>query len=105
MEHTETVIDREPEVVDKIEITEPNFWKVIMHNDNKTTMDFVVALLIQVFSKSAEEATGLMIQIHTQERAVVGRYTHEVAEDKMTICHTAATRAGFPLRVTIEEDK
>lgn len=103
MEHTESVID--PEVVDKVDITEPNFWKVIMHNDNRTTMDFVVALLVQVFSKSAEEATRIMLQIHTQERAVVGRYTHEVAEDKMNICHTAADRAGFPLRVSIEEDK
>lgn len=90
---------------EELEITEPNLWRVIMLNDDVTTMDFVVGLLVLVFHKSADEAVELMLTIHAQGSAVVGLYTHEVAEEKMETCIRAARADGFPLQVIIEEDK
>ena len=96
--------DTELEVQDEVEVTEPGMWLVIMHNDDTTTMDFVIMLLIQLFHKNMEEATKIMLDIHTKGRAVVGRYTHEVAEEKMNTATRTARTYGFPLAVTIEED-
>lgn len=93
------------EEMEELEITEPNLWRVIMLNDDVTTMDFVVGLLVLVFHKSPDEAVELMLAIHAQGSAVVGLYTHEVAEEKMETCLRAAQGEGFPLKVIIEEDK
>lgn len=93
------------EELEEIEITEPNLWRVVMLNDDKTTMDFVVGLLVLVFHKQAEEAVNIMLAIHANGSAVVGIYTHEIAEEKMNTCLHAARAEGFPLQVIIEEDK
>jgi ATP-dependent Clp protease adaptor protein ClpS len=87
-----------------IDVTEPNLWRVVMLNDDKTTMDFVVGLLVLVFHKQPEEAVEIMLTIHATGSAVVGVYTHEIAEEKMNTCLHAAKAEGFPLQVIIEED-
>jgi ATP-dependent Clp protease adaptor protein ClpS len=83
---------------------EPTQYRVVLHNDDYTTMDFVVGVLESVFLKSAAEAYRLMMQVHTQGRALCGMYTHEVAETKVETVHELAREAGFPLRASLEEE-
>ena len=96
--------DVEEQVIEEQEVKLPNLWRVIFHNDDKTTMDFVVFLLVKVFHKNPQEAIELTMQIHVDGAAVVGVYTHEVAETKMNICIRTARNEGHPLNVSIEED-
>ena len=88
-----------------VEIKKPNLWRVIFHNDDKTTMEFVMFLLTQIFHKSMEEATEITLQVHNKNAAIVGVYTHEVAENKMNISVNTARQEGFPLNVSIEEEE
>lgn len=96
--------DIEIEEQEELEITEPKLWNVIMLNDDKTTMDFVVGLLVYVFHQSEADAIETMLRIHVDGQALVGRYTHEVAEEKMNTCIRTARANNFPLQVIIEED-
>lgn len=87
------------------ETATPKLYRVLLLNDDYTTMEFVVTALEEVFQKSPAEAFRLMMQVHTQGRAVCGTYTYEVAETKVdTVCDRAA-KEGFPLRANIEEDQ
>ena len=79
-------------------------YKVIMHNDDVTTMDFVVMVLTDVFYKTEEEAERLMLEIHNNGQAVVGRYTWDIACTKQQRVQTLAAQEKFPLRVTIEQE-
>ena len=88
----------------EIKIRMPKMWKVILHNDDRTPMDFVVALLIEVFQHHPLKATEIMLNIHEQGGAVVGIYTHEIAEEKAALTKRRAEVAGYPLTATIEED-
>lgn len=91
-------------VEEEIEIKMPGLWRVIFHNDDKTTMDFVVFLLRRVFYKTTKESVDIMLTVHEKGYAMVGVYTHEIAENKMHICLRTANEQGFPFNVTIEED-
>ena len=95
----------EEQTREEVEIKEPNLWRVIFHNDDKTTMEFVMFLLIQVFHKTVDEATQITMQVHNKQAATVGVYTHEVAENKMNISINTARQEGFPLNVSIEEEE
>ena len=95
----------EEQTREEVEIKEPNLWRVIFHNDDKTTMEFVMFLLIQVFHKTMDEATQITMQVHNKQAATVGVYTHEVAENKMNISINTARQEGFPLNVSIEEEE
>lgn len=83
---------------------EPRFYKVILHNDDYTTMEFVVDILETVFHKQPATAYRLMLQVHAQGRAICGMYSHEVAETKIATVRDLATRRGFPLQASMEED-
>lgn len=82
----------------------PNLFKVFMHNDDYTTMDFVIEVLQSIFHKESTEATLLMLQIHKHGRALCGLYPFEIAETKVDKVHTQARAAGFPLRCTLESE-
>ena len=99
---TTDVIER---VEEEIHIKEPKLWHVIFHNDDKTTMEFVIFLLTQVFHKTLEEATDIMLTIHEKDAASAGLFSHERAETKMNVCVNTARESGFPLKVTIEEEE
>ncbi len=86
------------------EVKEPSMYKVLILNDDYTTMEFVVEILISVFNKSAEEATGIMLKVHKEGAGLCGVYTYEVAETKVDTVHTLAREKGFPLRCTMEMD-
>ena len=82
----------------------PTLFSVILHNDDYTTMQFVVEVLEAVFHKSPAEAHRIMMNVHTQGHGVCGVYTHEVAETKVSDVHDRAQEAGFPLRASYEEE-
>lgn len=91
-------------VEEEVKIEEPKMWSVIFHNDDKTTMDFVIALLMEIFHKSLDEATEIMFQVHSNGKGVAGIFTYEIAEEKRNQCISVARAAGFPLNVSIEEN-
>jgi ATP-dependent Clp protease adaptor protein ClpS len=81
----------------------PTLYKVVLLNDDYSTMEFVIQVLESVFQKSPSEAYGTMMQVHLQGRGVAGVYPWEIAETKVDTVTTMARAAGFPLRATIEE--
>lgn len=85
------------------ELEEPPMYKVLLHNDDYTTMDFVVEILQTVFHKSPEEATRIMLHVHYNGIGVCGVYPAEIAETKVEIVHRLARQNGFPLRCSMEE--
>jgi len=92
-----------PEIFAEDEIKEPRRFKVLLHNDDYTTMDFVVYVLKKVFNKTEGEALQIMIKVHKNGIGVCGIYTNEVAETKVTMVRNLARKEGFPLKCTMEE--
>jgi len=87
----------------RVEKQTPDFFKVVLLNDDYSTMDFVIEVLESVFQKSPAEAYGIMMQVHVQGRGIAGVYPFEIAETKVDTVATMAREAGFPLRATIEK--
>jgi ATP-dependent Clp protease adaptor protein ClpS len=81
----------------------PTQYKVVLLNDDYSTMDFVIHVLESLFQKSPSEAYGIMMQVHVNGRGIAGVYPFEIAETKVDTVATMAREAGFPLRATIEE--
>jgi ATP-dependent Clp protease adaptor protein ClpS len=79
-------------------------YRVVLHNDDYTTMQFVVDVLESVFQKSPAEAYRIMMSVHTRGHGVCGAYPHEIAETKVALVHDLAREAGFPLRASLEEE-
>ena len=88
----------------RTDLREPRRYKVIIYNDDFTTMDFVVRILMQVFFKSEAEAETLMLQVHHGGKAVVGIYSYDVATSKVRKATDMARESGFPLRLTVEPE-
>lgn len=86
------------------ETKEPRMYRVLLHNDDYTTMEFVVEVLMYVFNKSPETATKIMLDVHQKGMGVCGVYTHEIAETKVDTVHNLARESGFPLRCSMEEE-
>ncbi|WGK69903.1 ATP-dependent Clp protease adaptor ClpS [Candidatus Haliotispira prima] len=84
-------------------LRQPKSYQVIMLNDDYTTRDFVVEVLVEVFRKSRPEATALMLNIHNEGRTVVGVYSYDIAVSKVRKTAELARKADFPLRCQIEE--
>ena len=84
-------------------LNEPAQYKILMHNDHYTTMDFVVQLLETVFNKPLSEAVQIMLNIHHQGVGLCGIYTEEIAETKVDTVHFLARQQGFPLKCSMEE--
>ncbi len=86
------------------EVREPPMYRVLLHNDDYTTMDFVVEILRFVFSKSPEEAVNIMLNIHRKGMGLCGVYTYEVSETKVETVHVIAREQGFPLKCSMEKE-
>ncbi|WP_421901763.1 ATP-dependent Clp protease adapter ClpS [Maridesulfovibrio sp.] len=93
----------ESDVLLEDELKEPRKFRVLLHNDDYTSMEFVVAVLMQVFRKTEEESTKIMLQVHNDGVGVCGVYTAEVAETRVELVKQLAQQAGYPLKCTIEE--
>ena len=89
----------------KTNLREPRRYKVIIHNDDFTTMDFVVMVLKEVFFLSEENAQALMLQVHHSSKAVIGVYTYDIAVSKAQKATNMARNNGFPLRLTVEPEE
>lgn len=86
------------------EIDEPSMYRVLLHNDDYTTMDFVVEILMTVFHRTFEQSTQIMFNIHKSGTGLCGLYTFEVAETKVDAVHTLAQENRFPLKCTMEQE-
>ena len=87
----------------KIEKKEPTLYKVILLNDDYTTMEFVLQVLEGIFQKSPAEAYRIMMQVHLNGSGIAGVYPWEVAETKVETLTSMAKDAQHPLRAVIEE--
>lgn len=94
-EATDTLLDEE--------LKEPSLYRVLLHNDDYTTMEFVITILVEVFRKQAEQAAAIMLAIHEKGVGQCGVYTREIAETKVLQVSMRARRAGFPLKATMEK--
>lgn len=86
-------------------LKEPDMYKVIMHNDDFTTMEFVVMMLKTVFFKDEATAEQLMLTVHKAGKAQIGLYTYDVAVSKCQKAMRLARDHGFPFKLTWEPDK
>ena len=89
---------------DKIETKEPPLYKVLLHNDDYTTMEFLVSILVNIFQKSKQDATAIMLNVHNDGVGIAGVFTREICETKIAIVHELAKKNEFPLRCTMEKE-
>ena len=85
------------------DLKEPAMYRVLLHNDDYTTMEFVVQVLMVVFYKSIEEATRIMLNVHQQGIGMCGVFTYEIAETKVETVKRMSRENGHPLRCTMEK--
>ena len=82
----------------------PRLWRVLLHNDDFTTQEFVVWVLETVFNMPPAEAFAVMMHVHQAGVGVAGRFTRDVAETKVKAAQKLAEQNEFPLLVTLEPD-
>lgn len=92
------------ELAEEVMIKHPKKYKVYILNDDYTSMDFVVDILMGIFHKSYEQAENIMLEVHKKDRGLCGVYTHEIAETKVMQVIKKAKDNGFPLKATMEEE-
>jgi ATP-dependent Clp protease adaptor protein ClpS len=96
----------EEDVISEVgdDLDEPSMYKVLLHNDDYTTMEFVVEILMLVFKKSPEDAVRIMLNVHQKGVGICGVYTFEVSETKVNTVNALAKQHGFPLKCTMEKE-
>ncbi|RLA80438.1 MAG: ATP-dependent Clp protease adaptor ClpS [Epsilonproteobacteria bacterium] len=87
-----------------VELEEPKKYKVLLLNDDYSTMDFVIDVLVKIFRKSSTESENIMLNIHNNGKAVCGIYSHEIASTKVAQVKHNAKNSGFPLKAILEEE-
>lgn len=87
----------------KIKIKKPKDYKAVMYNDDFTTMEFVVAILMDIFNKKLEEADKIMLDVHKKGKGIAGVYPYDIAISKVTKAVQLAEQEGFPFKLTVEE--
>lgn len=94
----------EVELNDELDLQEPKKYNVFLLNDDYSTMDFVINVLVKIFRKSTQESTAIMLNIHNNGKGLCGIYTHEIALTKVMQVKTIAREKGFPLKAIMEEE-
>lgn len=84
-------------------VKEPKRYNVVMWNDDFTTMEFVVEILVDIFKKDEITAESIMLGVHQKGKAVVGTYPYDIAMTKVTTAIARAREQGYPFRMTVEE--
>ena len=97
------ISDIQSDVTTETRLKTPKMYKVILHNDDYTTMDFVVQILIGIFNKPAAEATRIMIDVHKKGKGICGVFTYDIAVTKVNQVHQTAADNDFPLKCSYEE--
>lgn len=85
-----------------VNIEKPKMYKVIIYNDDYTTMDFVVEVLVSIFSKNVPEAVKIMFSVHKKGSGVAGIYSYDIAATKIKQTQNMANESGYPLKLTME---
>ena len=88
-----------------LRLEEPKMYRVLLHNDDYTSMDFVVEILTSIFHKNYKQAEQIMLHIHETGKAICGVYTFEIAQTKTQQVRQRAKQNEFPLLATLEEDQ
>ena len=88
----------------KVKVKKPKRYKVLLHNDDYTTMEFVVFILQSYFTKTLDEAQSIMLKVHNDGVGICGIYTHEIAETKTAKVIQMAKESGHPLKCTFEPE-
>lgn len=92
------------ELDEETKVKYPKKYKVLILNDDYTSMEFVIDILMSIFHKSIQEAENIMLEVHKKQKGVCGVYTNEIAETKVMQVHKRARESGFPLRAEMEEE-
>lgn len=87
-----------------IKLQRPKLYRVVLNNDDYTTMEFVVDVLATIFHKTPTEATKIMMDVHQKGKGIVGVYSYDIALTKTLQVEEMAEKEGFPLKTTIEEE-
>lgn len=88
---------------DKVKIKKPRNYKVVMYNDDYTTMEFVINILVSVFNKKLMEAEKIMLDVHEKGKGIAGIYSYDIAITKVSTAMAMAKEKGFPFKLTVEE--
>jgi len=104
MSRREEEFDRDVVVETEKKLKRPSLYKVLLHNDDYTTKEFVVHILESVFNKDSTEAVQIMMHVHRNGIGVAGVYTYEVAETKVKTVESLARQYEYPLKCSIEEE-
>jgi len=94
---------KEFELDNELALMEPKQYMVLLLNDDYTSMDFVVEVLMNIFHKNYQEAEQIMLDVHQKDKGICGVYTYEVAETKVMQVSKLAREQGYPLKATMEE--
>ena len=94
---------KEFELDNELALMEPKQYMVLLLNDDYTSMDFVVEVLMNIFHKNYQEAEQIMLDVHQKDKGICGVYTYEVAETKVMQVGKLAREQGYPLKTTMEE--
>ncbi|GAB6091300.1 ATP-dependent Clp protease adapter ClpS [Spirochaeta dissipatitropha] len=84
-------------------VKKPRMYRVVLHNDDYTPMEFVVEVLMRIFHQNSEQATKIMLEVHERGRGQVGVYTYDVAQTKVRQTSELARKMEFPLKTSVEE--
>jgi len=103
MSRRETEFDREVITETEKKLKRPPLYKVLLHNDDYTTKEFVVQILQYVFHKEHTAAVQIMLHVHKKGIGVAGVFPHEVAETKVVLVESLARQHEYPLKCTMEE--
>lgn len=87
----------------KIKIKKPSNYNVVMYNDDFTTMEFVVTILMDIFNKNINEANKIMLDVHEKGNGIAGVYPYDIACTKANTAITLAKQEGFPFMLKVEE--
>lgn len=87
---------------ERVRIDKPNLYNVIIHNDDFTTMDFVVEILMSIFRHNEDEAYNIMMLVHKSGKGIAGTYSYDIAMTKKIEATGLAREEGFPLEFTVE---
>ncbi|MBV5279666.1 MAG: ATP-dependent Clp protease adaptor ClpS [Campylobacteraceae bacterium] len=96
--------DFENETIEEVEVKSPKLYKVLLLNDDYSSMDFVIKVLMGIFHHSFEKATDIMLSVHEKGSGLCGIYDYEIAETKVAHVRKMAKNEKFPLRAIMEEE-
>jgi ATP-dependent Clp protease adaptor protein ClpS len=88
----------------RVVIKPPDLFNVVLLNDNYTPMEFVIKVLVEIFHKSPEQATQIMLSVHNAGSGVAGTYIEDIANTKHEAVKEVAARYGFPLKTKVQKE-